>query len=66
MIPFSMASFSPSLLFLTRVLKIYRILTDLFMGIEVSAFGNGALSENRHSRADAQWAPLCAATDLGF
>lgn len=43
MIPFSMAFFSPTLLFLTRVLKIYRVLSDLFMGIEVDVFGNGAL-----------------------
>jgi len=43
MIPFSMTFFSPFLLFLTRVLKIYRVLSDLFMGVEVANFGNGAL-----------------------
>jgi len=43
LIPSSMALFSPDFIFLTRVLKIYRVLSDLFRGIEVVRFGNGAL-----------------------
>jgi hypothetical protein len=61
-----MAFFSRRLCFLTRALKIYRKLSDLFMGEKVSAFGNGGVSGNRHNRAGARRAPFCAAADLGF
>jgi hypothetical protein len=63
---FSMALFSPFLWFLTQILKMHRMLSDLFMWIEVSAFGNGGLSEKRNSHASAQRAPHCAAFSLGF
>jgi hypothetical protein len=34
--------------------------------VEVSAFGNERAAGKRHNRADARWAPFCAAVDLGF
>lgn len=61
-----MAFFSRRLCFLTRALKKIDDWSIYSLGVEVSAFGNASEAGKRHNRADARWAPFCAADNLGF
>jgi hypothetical protein len=61
-----MTFFSRRLYFLTRALKNIGNWPIYSLGVEVSAFGNAGAAGKRDNRADAQWAPFCAAVDLGF
>jgi hypothetical protein len=58
--------FLPTIIFFDAGTENHRQLADLFMGMEVSVFGNAGAVRKRDNRADAQWAPFCAAVGLGF
>jgi len=66
MIPTSVAFFSRQFYFFDAGTKSTGNWPIYSLGVQVSAFGNAGWPGKRHNRADARWAPFCAAADLGI